>query len=389
MIWNSMVAMGVFDIYFIVVTAIIIYFLAAHTRAVAFAGARVELRLLVIGLATFSSVYLVDLIVMIFGPMVASDSQTMMVMRDLHLNYRWIIDALAVALMMVGLLGLIRHFRSILATMQANRDELKHQLDSQSTLQNELKDRALTEHATSRSKSEFLLGLSHELRTPLNGIIGLTGLLANTELEDDQRKLLSTLEQSAQAMLTRVNDVLDLSKLESGQVTLRSVLFRPFDLLQSVEALFAPLAAKKGLVLTSHGSEWARRNVIGDHALIKQIVCNLVSNAIKFTPAGSIQVIADVQEAQNGRLALSFSVIDTGVGMSSEQVERLSQPVAVAAEVEGDLGLGLSISWRLAQLMDGDITIESQLEQGTAITVRLEVQAEPGLEGEGLVSDVA
>jgi signal transduction histidine kinase len=387
MIWNSMTAMGVFDIYFIVVTVIIIYFLAVNAKAVAFVGARVELRLLVAGLVIFSSLYFFDLVLMIFGPMLGSDEQTMMAMQDLHLNYRWVIDAVAIGLMMIGLVGLIRHFSRMVDIMRSNRETLKVELTSQSSVQDDLKKKASAARESSRSKTEFLLGLSHELRTPLNGIIGLTGLLSNTELGDDQRKLLTTLEQSAQAMLVRVNDVLDLSKLETGQVQLRAVLFRPIDLVQAVEALFAPLAAKKGLTLSCHGSEWARLNVIGDHALIKQILCNLVSNAIKFTPAGTINLVVDVREADDGRLALSFSVIDTGVGMPPDQVERLSRPVPVGSESTGEVGLGLSISWRLAELMDGKISIESELHKGSAVTVSLQVQAEPSIEDDALVAD--
>lgn len=389
MIWNSMVAMSVFDVFFIAATATVIYVLITQGKAIAFAGAQTYLRILMAGIIVWSSIYVADLIIMLVGPIFVSRMAAMEAMTFLHQNARWVIDAAAIGLLVAGFVGLVRHFNRLLETMQVNSEALQIELDTQTTLHDELKDKARSERMTSRSKSEFLLGLSHELRTPLNGIIGLTGLLANTELEDDQRKLLTTLEQSAQAMLTRVNDVLDLSKLESGQVQLRSVPFRPADLVQAVEALFAPLASKKGLAFSAHASELARRTVIGDHMLIKQIICNLVSNAIKYTPTGSIRIVADVRETDSERVWLQFSVIDTGVGMDAERVARVSKPSQSMDETDGELGLGLSIAWRLAELMDGDISVESEPDKGAAFTVRLQVQNEPRADEEDLVAGAA
>lgn len=380
MIWDSMVLMSMFDVFFISAAAITIFFLVRHARAIEFADARREFLIMTAGILTWSLIYLIDLLIMTVGPLFMEQRQVIQAMLALHTEYRWVIDAIAAALLLTGFVGMIRKLSALLSTLQKTTDTLEMELDSRTTLQRELKAEALTQRASSRSKSEFLVGISHELRTPLNGIIGLAGLLANTDMADDQRKLLTTLEQSAQAMLARVSDVLDLSKLESGHVELRSVAFRPSELVSTVEALFRPLAIEKGLAVSTHASDSARRYVIGDALLIKQVLCNLVSNAVKFTPTGSIKIVSDVTKAGRDRLWLNFTVIDTGVGLSDDEIETLSNPKSDTTT--GDGGLGLSISWRLAQLMDGDISIDSEIEKGSAFTARLQVQREPRTDAE-------
>lgn len=380
MIWNSIVLMAVFDVFFISAAAITLYFIVTHARAISFADTRREFLVIAIGIVVWSLVYLTDLVIMVAGPLFLTHRDAMAAMLALHTEYRWFVDATAAALLLTGFIGLIRKLSLLLRTMQKTTDSLEIELDSRTTLQRELKAEALTQRASNRSKSEFLVGISHELRTPLNGIIGLAGLLSNTDMKDDQRKLLTTLEHSAQAMLTRVNDVLDLSKLESGHVELRSVAFRPSELMNTVEALFQPLATEKGLAVSSHASETARRYVIGDSMLIKQVLCNLVSNAVKFTKTGTIKIVSDVTKAGNDRLWLNFTVIDTGVGLNEDEVELLSSPGSETQVGEG--GLGMSISWRIAQLMDGDITIDSEEGRGSAFTVRLQVQREPRSEAD-------
>ncbi len=384
MVWNSLVLTSIFDVLFIAVACIAAYFLATHLRTINVVGAKRDRLFIVTGLAVWVSIYVADLVILLIGPMFFSQREALAAIRFLHQDARWFIDIAAGSLLLFGIISLTRNFGKALQSMQTTMEVLGTELDSRTSRQLELKAEVLTQRASNRSKSEFLVGLSHELRTPLNGIIGLAGLLANTELANDQRKLLTTLEQSAQAMLARVNDVLDLSKLESGHVELRAVAFRPSELVKSVDALFSPLANEKGLAVTTHTSETARRYVIGDALLIKQVLCNLASNAVKFTPAGSIQIISDVSSAGKDRLWLSFTVIDSGVGLGDEDVERLSKPGG-AGQV-GEPGLGLSICWRLAQLMDGDLTIESELGAGSTFTVRLQVQREPRTEAAEVVT---
>lgn len=384
MIWNSMVLMSVFDVFFITAACVALYYLIAHARAITEAGARRELILIGVGLAFWVLVYFADLLVMTVGPLFVSQREALATQRWVHQEMRWVTDAIAAGLILVAVVSIVRRFSTLVSAMQKNANALEVELDSRTNLQHELKAEALSQRASNRSKSEFLVGITHELRTPLNGIIGLAGLLANTDMNEDQKKLLATLEQSAQAMLARVNDVLDLSRLESGHVELRSIAFRPTELMNSVEALFSPLASEKDLTISTHASENARKHVIGDVLLIKQVLCNLVSNAVKFTPSGSIQIISDVTPAGADRVWLSFTVIDTGIGLSDEDVARLSQPGLEGQG--GESGLGLSISWRLAQLMEGDLTIESEQRKGSAFTVRLQVQREPEPEAEDVVA---
>ena len=363
------------DAFFVTAAVVAAVYLWSHAKAIRFAGAMVSVRLLSAGLLVWSSFYLADFVLLLMGPLFLDEASLASWAGFFQHRLRWGTDAVAVLLLVTGFVTLLHRLGMLLTRLQNSTDALELELTSRATLEAELKSEAETERAVRQAKSEFVLGLSHELRTPLNGILGLASLLSNTDLGKEQRKLLTTLEQSAQAMLGRVSDVLDLSLLENHRVQLRSAAFRPADLARSAAALFEPMAQDKTLDIEVSCSDTAMRTVIGDPGRIKQVLTHLLSNAVKYTPAGSVRVEADSRPLDSEHSRLVFTVRDTGIGMTAETLERIAAARTVRSGAEA--GVGLSICWRLAELMDGQLHFDSTPDLGTTARVELQVQNEP------------
>ena len=225
--------------------------------------------------------------------------------------------------------------------------------------------------AASRAKSAFLANMSHEIRTPMNGIMGMVELLSDTELTPRQSNMLSTIRTSGDGLLSIIDDILDLARIESGKMTLESRAFIPADLLTWARELHAPNAWRKGVDLQLHLDPSLRLPHLGDSTRLGQIIGNLLGNAVKFTERGTIRL--DAESVADG--ALMIQVADTGVGMSPEQVERVfgefEQADNSVTRRFGGTGLGLSIVHKLVTLMGGQIRIASQPGQGTTITLHL------------------
>jgi two-component system, sensor histidine kinase and response regulator len=224
--------------------------------------------------------------------------------------------------------------------------------------------------AANEAKGHFLANISHELRTPMNGIIGMTELALDTELSPAQRDLLETSHNSAISLLYLLNDVLDFSKIESKSVQLENAIFDLPKLVADTVGAFAPQARQKGLSLVSEVSSDLPSRVQGDPARLRQILVNVVGNAIKFTPAGSVQVRANLESSGPDGLAVGFAVIDTGIGIPAEKHSLIFQPFAQAdgsmTRKYGGTGLGLSISMRLVELMRGRMWVTSEPGRGSA-----------------------
>ncbi len=231
---------------------------------------------------------------------------------------------------------------------------------------------AATEAAlsASKAKSEFLANMSHEIRTPMNGVLGMLELLLDTPQSDEQADLAKTAHQSAESLLAIINDILDFSKIEAGKIELRPKQFSLRGFLTDLEKLHHIRAQQKGITLVANVSESIPDELIGDETRLRQVLINLISNALKFTPEGGAIVLnVEREEWIAEPLKLSFNVIDTGIGIPAEAQQRIfesfDQADASTTREYGGTGLGLAISARLVALMGGEIALRSQAGKGS------------------------
>ena len=284
----------------------------------------------------------------------------------------------AYALYALALLAFVAH------RVQLQRRKLREMVAARERLEAEvqLRTRELVEsnrqlEEAARAKSDFLDRMSHELRTPMNGVVGMTELLTRTTLSATQSHLTKTIRSSAQILLQIVNDLLDLSKIRAGKVSLERL---PIDLAQVLEectSMFAGAADNKGIELIVCPPPPTQRALLGDPLRLRQVLMNLVGNAVKFTERGEVVVRADIESTEKDRATVRLAVTDTGIGMDRVALDKIFEPFAQADETTtrrfGGTGLGLAICRELADLMNGSIAVDSQPGVGSTFRLSLPV----------------
>ena len=235
--------------------------------------------------------------------------------------------------------------------------------------------------AANWAKSTFLATMSHEIRTPMNGVLGMIEVLERQGLTNDQRRTVATIRDSGQALLRIIDDVLDFSKIEAGRLELEATSFSLSGLVDRTLDTFRPQALAKGLTLNAEIDPGSQDALVGDPTRVRQILSNLLNNAIKFTANGAVQVHAGAVPLGGGSTRATFTVSDTGIGLGAEQLARLFEPFVQADSSTtrqfGGTGLGLSIVKRLAQAMGGDVAVDSVPGVGSTFTVTLTLYAAP------------
>ncbi len=263
------------------------------------------------------------------------------------------------------------------AILQHNNEALKTEMAKRQAYEKELVDARRQAETASRAKSDFLATMSHEIRTPLNGVLGMAQLLDDTPLNPDQKESVEVINESGKALLNVINDILDFSNIEAGRMELESI---PFDLERSaheVARLFNVRCQGKDIEMALDFSPDCPRHLLGDAGRIRQILLNLVGNAVKFTEQGHI--LTQIRsEGQNGQYArLYFSVSDTGIGIDPDIQKKLVQSFTQAdsstTRRHGGTGLGLAINRQLVELMGGEIGVNSQPGAGTEFWFRLKL----------------
>jgi len=224
-------------------------------------------------------------------------------------------------------------------------------------------------------KSQFLANMSHEIRTPMNGILGFIDLLQRTNLSSEQKDYIKEAKNASEMLLYLINDILDFSKIEAGKLTIENIKFKIRTAVEDAVSILVPKALEKQIELHTMIKSNVPEEVVGDPARLRQILNNLISNAVKFTEKGEINITVDCIEEVKGKALLQFEVKDTGIGISKQSIDKLFQPFmqadASTTRKYGGTGLGLAISNELVKLMHGELSVKSEVGKGSTFTITI------------------
>ncbi len=283
---------------------------------------------------------------------------------------------------------LARSLETMRANLKASYAELHSRNEELSRTLDQLQVALEQAKAASKAKSEFMATMSHEIRTPMNGVLGMCQLLMDTELDEEQEEYATTIRSSGESLLAIINDILDFSKIEADRLELDVETFELPPMIEEVVSLIEPQANAKGLDLNYLVEARIPCRLEGDAGRVRQVLLNLLGNAVKFTPSGEVSLHVLLEEPAGEEITIRFAVTDTGIGVPEDKIPTLFEPFTQAdnstTRVYGGTGLGLAISKRLAELMGGEIGVESRLGEGSTFWFTGRFRSAAGEEQPGL-----